>query len=113
MTEPLNDIEIRLKFQKLEDTLERQDDTLKRIESTGQDTNVKAGVTNGKVADIVKWQQKAIGATWAFGLCFTLIILPLLGYALYTQAQEPHMIHQAISNYFENSYSSVKINNGQ
>lgn len=99
----MTDTEIRLKFQSIENTLGGQDATLNRIEAMGEDTNAKVAYTNGKVANIIKGNERAVGAAWAFGLCFTLIVLPLLGYALYTEAQVPTVIQHSIHTYMQDN----------
>lgn len=109
----MTDTEIRVKFQRIEDTLERQDDSLKRIEAMGRDTNVKVGYTNGKVGELVKWRERATGAGWAFGVFATLVIVPLAGWLLYNQSQEPDRMQAAMSNYFNDNYSSIKVNNNE
>ena len=38
--------------------------------------------TNGKVASIQKWRERTTGAMWVGGLSFTVIIIPLVTWAL-------------------------------
>lgn len=112
MMEPMNDMEIRLKFQKLDDTLEGQDDALERIEKKLTEVDTKVGYTNGKIAEIIKVQERWKGARWAFSVVGVLIILPLASWVLYNQAQESRRINTAIAAYLQNNYTIVKINNG-
>lgn len=113
MNPKMSDTDIRLKFQSIEDTLLRQDDSLKRIETVGKDTNNQAKDTNGKVAAIVAWRERTTGAMWAFGCCLVLIIIPIAGWTLYNQVTEGERIQTAVSSYFTENYSSIQVNHGQ
>jgi len=52
--------------------------------------------TNGSVADLNRWRERANGAFWASGVFMATVILPILGWALYTILQVPHTVHQSI-----------------
>lgn len=86
---------------------EWRDDTsqsLDRIEK-------KVDFTNGKVAALIQWKERATGAGWAFGTCLLLIILPLAGWVLYNQATEGnrvnYVVKSAVNEYF--SQYDVKV----
>lgn len=60
-------------------------------------------ITNGKIADIQKWRERANGAAWALGIVTTVIIVPLLTWAFVTIQKIPEKINEgimsALSNY--------------
>lgn len=112
MMEPMNDIEIRLNFQRLDDSFQSQNLTLGRMEKTLEGVDAKVAYTNGKVGEVVKWQERARGAGWAIGSVFVLVIVPLAGWVLYNQAQETRHINTAISAYLKDNYTITK-NNAQ
>lgn len=84
---------------------EWRDDTsnsLQRIEK-------KVDFTNGKVADLIRWKERATGAGWAFGACLVLIIVPLAAWTLYNQVSEPARIQASVASYFDENYSNIQI----
>lgn len=109
----MNDTEMRLKFQRIEDTLQGQDTTLIRIEKTLEEVKEKATYTNGKVAEIVKWQERARGGLWVLGAVMVLIVMPLSGWVLYNQAQETRHINAAIGAYLQNNYKAYTPDNAK
>lgn len=102
MTIKMSDTDIQLGFKGVTDTLDRLEEKIDK-------SNTKLDYTNGKVGAVVAWQQRAIGAMWAFGVCLVVIVIPIAGWALYNQVTEPERLHQAVSDYFTQNYSSVQI----
>ncbi len=101
----LTDTEIQVKFKGIEDSLSR-------IENTGENTLKQATMTNGKVASLVGWRERVTGALWAYGSCLTLIIIPLAGYVLWMQATEPQRTRDAakdaVTSYFSQYNVQIK-----
>lgn len=65
--------------------------------------NARVKTTNGSVADIKAWKERITGATWAFGIAFTILIIPLVTWAFITIENLPKTIKktvdQALSEY--------------
>lgn len=55
--------------------------------------------TNGKVASIQKWRERVTGAAWAMGGVFSIVILPLLVWALIRINSIPEIVAQTLENY--------------
>lgn len=69
----------------------------------------KVDFTNGKVADLIKWKERATGAGWAFGTCVLLIVLPLAGWLLYNQAKEPDRVNRAAKDAVVDYFSQYNV----
>jgi hypothetical protein len=65
---PFSNRELKSMFQTISD---KQDKTL-----------IAVNETNGKVADIQTWRERTTGAMWVGGIGFTVIIIPLVTWAL-------------------------------
>lgn len=111
--EPMNDMEIRLKFQRIEDTLQAQDTALVRIEKTLESVESKVTFTNGKIGEVSKGQEQMKGAWKMLAAVSVLIILPLASWVLYNQTQENKHINAAIGLYLQNYYNSKSIQNAK
>lgn len=55
--------------------------------------------TNGKVAEIQRWRERMYGAMWAGGLLFSLVIFPLIGWAIFEINSLDEKIANALDNY--------------
>ncbi|HVW99377.1 MAG TPA: hypothetical protein VHA52_02910 [Candidatus Babeliaceae bacterium] len=55
-------------------------------------------LTNGSVANINRWRERVNGAFIASSAFMTMVVLPILGWALYTILQVPITVHQAVDN---------------
>lgn len=95
MADRMSDTDIQLGFKGVNDTLVRVEEKVDR-------SNTKLDYTNGKVGAVIAWQQRAIGAGWAFGLCLVVIIVPIAGWTLYNQVTEEQRIQDAVSNTITN-----------
>lgn len=95
----MEDVEMRLKFQRIEDTLKGQDTSLVRIEKTLEEVKETQKYANGKTAAVIKQLEQWKGAGKMLGIVCVLIILPLAGWVLYNQTQEAKRINTAISTY--------------
>lgn len=79
-------------------------DTVKEIkEKDLPEINGRAKVTNGSVAEIKAWRERLTGASWAMGVMFTVILIPLLTWAFVTISKIDDNINKgiqtALSNY--------------
>lgn len=52
--------------------------------------------TNGSVADLNRWRERMNGGAVVAGIFMTVIVVPILGYALYTLVNLPNTIHEAV-----------------
>lgn len=69
--------------------------------------NSRVKVTNGSVAEIVKWKERVTGASWAIGICFTVIVIPLLTWAFITISKIPDKIDDGISQALKNNVKNI------
>lgn len=53
--------------------------------------------TNGSVADLNRWRERMNGGAVVAGIFMTVIVVPILGYALYTLVNLPNTIHEAVN----------------
>lgn len=60
--------------------------------------NGRVKVTNGTVADIKAWKERVTGASWAFGLTLTFIVIPLLTWAFISISKIPDRINLGIKD---------------
>lgn len=58
--------------------------------------NSRVKTTNGSVADIKAWKERVTGAAWAFGILFTLVVIPLLTWAFVTVSRISDKINVGI-----------------
>ena len=70
-------------------------------ESDGKLDKILAEVqdTNGKVAAIIKWKERVIGATKMAGYFVVLVLLPILSWALYQVVTIDDRIQGVFNNY--------------
>lgn len=52
--------------------------------------------TNGSVADINKWRERTNGIMIASGVFMTMVVIPILGWALYVLVNLPNTVHKAV-----------------
>lgn len=64
-------------------------DSLDRIETA-------VNLTNGKVADINKWRERANGGALVAGCFMTVIVIPILAWAIYILVNINTIIHSSI-----------------
>lgn len=55
--------------------------------------------TNGKVAEIQRWRERMVGAMWAGSVLFSLVIFPLIGWAIFEINSLDEKIANALDNY--------------
>lgn len=75
-----------------------RDDISDMKENVLPEISERVKVTNGSVAKINAWKERITGAAWAFGLTFTLIIIPLTTWAFITVSKIPDRINQGIKD---------------
>lgn len=73
-----------------------RDDVSDMKENVLPEISGRVKITNGSVADIKAWKERVTGAGWAFGLCFGLVIIPLLTWAFITISRIPDKINEGI-----------------
>lgn len=56
--------------------------------------------TNGSVADITKWKERMTGAMWAFGITFTVVVIPLFTWAFISVSNIPENIDKSVEDAF-------------
>lgn len=54
--------------------------------------------TNGSVADINKWRERVNGGSIVAGIFMTVIVIPILGWALFVLVNLPTTVHQAVDD---------------
>lgn len=54
--------------------------------------------TNGAVANINRWRERANGAFIASGIFMTAVILPIFAWAIYTLVNLPTTVHSAVDD---------------
>lgn len=91
---PFSNREIQTMFDSLKQTLDAHTDVHTQILD-----HVKA--TNGKVAEIQKWRERMVGAMWAGGILCTVVILPLLTWAILEVNSLDEQINTAVTQSFE------------
>ncbi len=69
--------------------------------------NERAKVTNGSVAEITKWKERITGAIWAFGITFTVVIIPLFTWAFITISKLPTNIDKAVDTAISSRVESI------
>jgi hypothetical protein len=74
-------------------------DSLDRIES-------QTVLTNGKVADINKWRERANGGAMVAGIFMSVIVIPILAWAIYVLVN----IHTTIQQSVDAALSVYNIN---
>lgn len=52
--------------------------------------------TNGSVADINKWRERMNGGATVAGIFMSIVVLPILGWALYVLVNLPNTVHEAV-----------------
>lgn len=52
--------------------------------------------TNGSVADINKWRERANGGFFVAAAFMTVVIIPILGWALYVLVNLPQTVHESV-----------------
>lgn len=79
------------------DTLmQRMDDFEKNTSGSLERIETQTKKTNGSVAEINRWRERANGAGLASGIFMTLVVLPILGWALYVLSTVNGQVHQAV-----------------
>jgi hypothetical protein len=81
-------------FDSLKETLDAHTDVHAQILE-----NVKA--TNGKIADIQRWRERVVGAMWAGGILCTVVVLPLVTWAILEVNTLDEQINKSVSQAFE------------
>lgn len=87
----MTEVETNIMLGRIQEKLETQDDSLARIEN-------KVDQTNGKVAEISKWKERAMGGFWALSIITVVIIVPLLTWAFITISNIPKSISKDIKD---------------
>lgn len=83
--------EIQEMFKDVDGRFDRQDVQLGKILD-------QTKATNGSVADINRWRERANGAFWAAGVFMATVILPIIGFVMYSIIHLDDSIQSAVDH---------------
>ncbi len=68
------------------------------ISNTQQAILTQTTKTNGSVADINRWRERANGAFIASSVFMGAVVLPILGWAMYVLISLPQTVHKSVDD---------------
>ena len=79
-------------------TLSEHTDVHNEIVGMVGKSNTKLDYTNGKVGELIKWRERMNGGSAVAGIFMSIIVIPILGWSVWTLIHLPIMIQEAVQD---------------
>lgn len=93
---PFTNREITAMFETIKGLLEAHTLVHNDIVTAVGEVDTKVGYTNGKVGELIKWRERINGGAIVAGAFMTVIVIPILGWCVYSLVKLPETIHNSV-----------------